>query len=62
LANLTNVTELFLSRNQLDTNVTDAALLAWLNQPRDDSDDWRSQRGAASENRIYLPFLVRAVE
>ncbi len=41
LANLKNVSQLYLANNYLATNVTDAALLAWLNE-RDS--DWRNQR------------------
>ncbi|NJL04735.1 MAG: hypothetical protein HC911_07455, partial [Chloroflexaceae bacterium] len=47
LANL-NVSSLFLANNALDPNVTDAALLAWLDQERRFSDDWRNQRGAST--------------
>ncbi|PLS67396.1 MAG: hypothetical protein CV045_13840, partial [Cyanobacteria bacterium M5B4] len=48
LTNLTNVSYLYLANNQLDPNVTDAALLAWLNDPNKFSDDWRDQRAPAT--------------
>jgi len=43
LASLSNVRYLYLANNELDTNVTDAALLAWLDS-RTYHDDWRDQR------------------
>jgi hypothetical protein len=48
----------YLGNNYLDTDVTDQALLDWLNTH---SDDWMNQREpeSGSDGTVYLPMVSR---